>query len=241
MKCCAIIPTYNERENIEGLLGSIMNEFMKNEDFNMSILVVDDNSPDGTADLVEDFSKEYQKNIFLLKRSKKMGLGSAYIDGFKHVINDIDPDIIFEIDADLSHDPKEIPRFIEEIKKGYDFVIGSRYVYGGETPDWGIKRKMISHGGNFVARVIAGLPVYDCTSGYRAIRTSVLKKIDLDSLDVHGYAFQISLLHHTIKAKGCVKEIPIVFYDRKQGESKLKNKDIREFFLNAIKLRFQRS
>ncbi len=195
---------------------------------------MDDNSPDGTQEEVKKF---LGKNIFLIT-GEKNGLGAAYIRGFKYAINELKADVIFEMDADFSHNPKDIPRFLEEIKEN-DFVIGSRYIKGGDTPDWGFDRKLISSGGNFFARVIAGLyKVKDCTSGYRAIRTDLIKKIDLDNLRVNGYSFQMNLLYNAIKEKGKIKEIPIIFFDRHVGTSKIERKDMYEFFMNSFKLRF---
>jgi len=143
------------------------------------------------------------------------------------------------MDADFSHDPKDIPKFLKEIKNGYGFVIGSRYIPGGDTPDWGFDRKLISSGGNFFARVIAGLyKVKDCTSGYRAIRSSLIKKINLNNLKVKGYSFQMNLLYEAVKNKAKIKEVPIIFVDRHVGTSKIERKDVYEFFINSFKLRF---
>lgn len=232
-----IIPTYNERENIEDLLNELLREFENIKD-DMSVLVVDDSSPDGTAEVVEKFTEKYPGKVSLLKREDKKGLGSAYIAGLKHAMNDLETDVIFEMDADFSHDPRDITRFLKEINSGSDLVIGSRYIKGGDIPAWSFKRRLISRGGNFFAKVVAGIPVHDCTSGFRAIRTSLLKKIDLDSLDVQGYAFQMSLLHKAMKNGASIKEISIVFHDRKYGESKLGNVDLLEFFVISFKLRF---
>ena len=205
----------------------------------MSILVVDDNSPDGTAKIVDQYTEKFSSSVFLLNRRKKIGLGSAYIAGFKYAMDELGVDAVFEMDADFSHDPKDVPRFMEEVSNGSDFVIGSRYIRGGNIPDWGFKRRMISRGGNFFARAIAGIPVNDCTSGFRAIKTSLLEKIDLDSLGAQGYAFQMNLLNEAMKNGAKIKEIPITFNNRKYGESKLGNGDIQEFFFNAFKIRLE--
>ena len=231
-----VIPTYNEKENIRALIPQIIEVFEQNGfSAEGKIIVVDDNSPDGTSEKVKDFMKRY-KNVFLLKRNAKTGLGSAYIAGFKYAL-ELGADIIFEMDGDCSHDPKDIGRFLDELKNGYDAVVGSRYIKGGDIPEWGFYRRLISKGGNFFARTIAGIPIHDCTSGYRAIRASILREIDLDELNVEGYAFQISLLHSLLERNAKIKEIPITFRERGSGESKLGNGDIREFFITSFRLR----
>lgn len=238
MKFCIILPTYNEKENIGTLLETLLGISEKINDFDMNILIVDDNSPDGTQEIVRNFLRD--KRINMITGDKK-GLGAAYIRGFRYAINELKADVLFEMDADFSHKPNDIPRFLDEINNGYDFIIGSRYVPGGDTPDWGIIRKIISSGGNFFARSIAGLKeVQDCTSGFRAIKTSLIKKIDLDSLNVQGYSFQMNLLWNAIKNNAKIKEIPIIFNDRNLGNSKMRFKDLREFFINSFKLRFKK-
>tara|TARA_Y100000034_G_scaffold133312_1_gene198439 strand:- start:405 stop:1121 length:717 start_codon:yes stop_codon:yes gene_type:complete len=238
MKACIIIPTYNEKENIGGLLEELLEGFKKIKNFDMSILVVDDNSPDGTQEIVKKYLDS--KQIFMLT-GEKNGLGSAYIKGFNYVLDKLKADVLFEMDADFSHKPEDVPKFLKEIENGYDFVIGSRYISGGEIPDWGFIRKSISSGGNFFARIVAGLyTVHDCTSGFRAIRTDLIKQIKLDKLEVEGYAFQMNLLHNAIKLGAKIKEIPIVFNDRNLGTSKMRLKDLREFFFNSFKLRFKK-
>lgn len=203
-------------------------------------MVVDDNSPDGTSEVVEEFRKWY-KTVFLLKRATKSGLGSAYIAGFKYAIDKLCADVIFEMDGDCSHDPKDIGRFLDEIRNGYDVVVDSRYIKGGDIQKWDFYRRLISKGGNFFARVVAGIPIHDCTSGYRAIKTSILRKIDLNELNISGYAFQIDLLHALFNRKAKVKEIPIIFRERGTGESKLDNGDIKEFFITSFRLRWRKS
>jgi len=236
MKCCIVLPTYNERDNIGKLLKTLLEIFDTIKDFDMNVLVVDDNSPDGTQEVVKKFLKG--KRVSMIT-GEKHGLGAAYIRGFKHAIEKLKADVLFEMDADFSHDPKDIPKFLKEIKNGYGFVIGSRYIPGGDTPDWGFDRKLISSGGNFFARVIAGLyKVKDCTSGYRAIRSSLIKKINLNNLKVKGYSFQMNLLYEAVKNKAKIKEVPIIFVDRHVGTSKIERKDVYEFFINSFKLRF---
>jgi len=234
-----VIPTYNEVENIEKVINLIYDNTRSLKGFDINVLVVDDNSPDKTYEIVAKISKA-NKKVFLLKREGKSGLGAAYIDGFKYAFKNLNPEIIFQMDADLSHDPKEIPNFLREIKN-YDFVIGSRYVKGGKILNWGINRKIVSFFGNFFARIVAGMyNVRDCTTGYRAIRTDLLKKVDLDNINVHGYAFLLGLLHACYKKGARIKEIPITFLDREYGQSKLTKKDMLEFFFNSFKLRFKK-
>lgn len=237
MKTVIVLPTYNEKDNISIIIGRLLEVFRKIK-HDMHILVVDDRSPDGTADIVRKLQKK-SKNIHLLLGDKR-GLGIAYQRGFKHAMEKLDAEVVFEMDADLSHPPKLVPKFMKHIEKGYDFVIGSRYIPGGATPDWKLHRKLISWGGNFFARIIAGLfIVHDCTSGFRAIRTELLKKIDFRELRSAGYSFQMSLLYEAIIHNAKFKEVPLVFYDRKYGETKISGTDIIEFFINSFRLRLK--
>ncbi len=237
-KAVIVLPTYNERENIAKILDAILNQKQRALGYELSILVVDDSSPDGTAAIVKDYAKRHP-NIHLLT-GKKQGLGAAYIRGFKYAIRKMQADVVFEMDADFSHNPIDIPRFLTELHAGNEFVIGSRYVAGGSIPkDWSLLRKLNSKWGNIFAKHIAGIKrVKDCTSGYRAIKTSLLKKINLDQLNVKGYAFQLNLLHQAMKKQGVVTEIPITFTDRVYGQSKIRLRDITEFIGSAFMLRF---
>lgn len=242
---CIVVPTYNESENIKKLLGMIFSqeysaEYGKNS-IDMKALVVDDNSPDGTASAVRILQKKNPR-IHLLLRKEKNGLGAAYIAGMQHAMSSIKPDIIFEMDADLSHDPSYILPMILEIRNGADFVIGSRYVKGGSVPgEWGIKRKIISKGANMYARLVLNIrDVKDCTGGFRAIRASALERIDLDLLNARGYVFQISLLDAMMRSSALVKEIPIDFHDRSIGSSKMQLRDIIEVGFVVLRLAFQR-
>jgi dolichol-phosphate mannosyltransferase len=240
MKVVVILPTYNEKENIVPLLGALQEQFSKIP-HDMNILVVDDNSPDGTADVVRAAIRT-TSNIFLIT-GQKQGLGAAYVRGMKYAVNDLHADVVMEMDADFSHKPEDVPRLIEAIDRGADFVIGSRYVPGGKIPeDWGFLRRMNSKWGNTFARYIAGMyKVRDCTAGFRAIRASIIMKIDFDAFKVRGYAFQISLLHEAIINHAVVREIPVEFVDRKRGQTKLGLSDIVEFMLNAWWIRLERS
>jgi dolichol-phosphate mannosyltransferase len=240
LKIVIIIPTYNERENIGILISALQKQF-SGIAHEMNILVVDDNSPDGTSNVVRDEMTKYS-NIHLLTGNKN-GLGAAYIRGIKYAVKNLGADAVMEMDADFSHKPEDIPMMISIFDKGTDFVIGSRYVNGGKIPEnWGFLRKMISKWGNIFARYIAGLhQVRDCTAGFRLIRASIIKKINFEDLMVQGYAFQMALLHQAIAARASVKEIPVEFVDRIRGETKLGLSDIFEFILNAWWIRFQRS
>lgn len=240
MKIIIIIPTYNEKENIGLLINSLQKEFQKMP-YEMNILVVDDNSPDGTAEIVKVESQKYL-NIHLITGIKQ-GLGAAYIRGMKYAIDKLNADVVIEMDADFSHKPEDIPRMVLALNRGADFVIGSRYIIGGKIPDnWGIKRRMISKWGNIFARYISGIyKIRDCTAGFRAINASVIKKINIKNIRVQGYAFQVVLLHEAITKGAVVKEIPVEFVDRIKGETKLGFSDIIEFILNAWWIRLNNS
>jgi dolichol-phosphate mannosyltransferase len=231
-----IIPTYNEAENIALLLKQIHTMSTSLQGYHIEILVADDFSPDGTADIVQS-SAQQLGNIHLLSGPKE-GMGTAYTRAISTVVNSCD--IIMTMDADFSHPPSMIPQFLDKIEKGYDVVIGSRYIEGGGTPDWSFTRQLISSSANVMARVIAGLyPVHDCTSSYRAIRTSLLKEISLESLSAKGYAFTITSLWQYIQKNARICEIPLIFHDRTRGTTKLKSSDMIEYFFKCFRLRFK--
>ncbi len=239
MKAVIVLPTYNERDNILPLLAALRTEEPNIRDFRLEILVVDDSSPDGTGELVRD-AQQTMPNLHLLIGQKK-GLGAAYIRGITHALDILKADAVLEMDADFSHDPRDVKRLLVNIAYGADFVIGSRYVPGGTIPgQWSLLRRLNSSVGNFVARNLAGLTrVRDCTAGFRAISAALLHRIDLKSLKVQGYAFQVTLLHEAIIAGARVVEIPVDFTDRTAGESKLGIRDILEFILNAAQIRLR--
>jgi dolichol-phosphate mannosyltransferase len=240
MNIVIILPTYNERENIAGMIHALQSECPAIP-HHLNILVVDDSSPDGTADVVKDESRRYP-NLFLLS-GQKQGLGTAYIRGMKYAMDQLQAEAVMEMDADFSHKPEDVSRLLASLDAGADFVIGSRYVSGGKIPEnWGIKRRMISKWGNVFARYVAGLyDVRDCTAGFRAIRTTLLRKIDLDNLKVQGYAFQLALLHQAVLQGAQVREVPVEFVDRVKGVTKLRMSDIIEFMLNSWRIRFESS
>lgn len=222
LKTLIVIPTYNEAENIFTLLDAVHAQVPETD-----ILVVDDNSPDGTATMVETRMKE-DKRLSILKRPGKLGLGSAYIAGFK-VALERGYDAIFEMDADFSHNPKYLPGFIEAIKEA-DLVLGSRYVEGGGVENWALSRKIISIGGSLYARIILGVPYRDLTGGFKCFRRETLAAIDLDGVHSEGYSFQIEMTYRVHKKGLRIREIPIVFADRLGGKSKMSWK----IFIEAI-------
>lgn len=240
-----MIPTYNESENIRKLLSIIFSEESCTEyetrNVIMQVMVVDDNSPDGTATVVMEMQRS-NPSIHLLIRGEKNGLGAAYIAGMQHAMSTLKPDVIFEMDADLSHRPSYIMPMISEIRNGADFVVGSRYAPGGSIPvEWGLKRKMISKSANMYARLLLNIhDVKDCTGGFRAMRVSLLEKIDLNMLNSRGYVFQISLLEAVLRNNALVREIPIDFHDRTFGSSKMQLKDILEVGFVVLRLGFER-
>ncbi len=230
-KTLIIVPTYNERENIENLLPVLFGLGVEG----LHVLVVDDNSPDGTGDFVEQKTKE-NSNIHILRRAGKMGLGTAYCAGFKYAI-DNGYDYVFEMDADFSHDPKLVPKFLEKIGPA-DLVIGSRYLTGVNVINWPMKRLLLSYFANWYTRVITGLPVKDATGGYKCFKVEVLKSIDLDKIQSNGYAFQIEMNFKAWKKGFKLDEIPIIFFDRFQGTSKMSKKIVYEAVFMVWKLRF---
>lgn len=226
-----IIPTYNERDNIEKLL-----ELISQTDPAAHMLIVDDNSPDRTFEVVEALMQStYPGRLFLLKRAGKMGLGTAYIAGFKWALAR-DYDYIFEMDADFSHDPKYLPEFLQAVKT-HDLVLGSRYVPGGGVRNWGLLRKFISRGGSLYARTILGLSLRDLTGGFKCFRREVLEAIDLDSVKSNGYSFQIEMTYRASRKGFRICETPIIFEDRTAGKSKMSRKIFLEAVVMVWKLR----
>ncbi len=240
MNVVIIIPTYNEKDNI-GLLIEEIEKNIHEMPYQVNILVVDDSSPDGTANVVRAHMEKHE-NVYLIS-GKKEGLGVAYLRGMKYAIDVLNAEVVMEMDADFSHKPEDVPRLLKPLDEGADFVIGSRYVSGGQIPgDWGLRRKMNSKWGNIFARYVAGLSkVRDCTAGFRAIRTSLLKCIDLDTLGVQGYAFQIALLNKALRNRAVVSEVPVEFVDRTRGETKLGLSDIVEFLKTVWFMRISNS
>lgn len=213
MKTLIIIPTYNEYDNMRPLLEQIFTYAPASD-----ILIVDDNSPDGTGKLADEIAAQNPR-VHVMHRAGKLGLGTAYIAGFKYAVEH-QYDAAFEMDADFSHDPRYLPDFLRAIESA-DLVIGSRYVAGGGTPNWSLLRRFISGGGNIFARVMLGIPVHDCTAGFRCYRREVLESIDLDTIESQGYAFQVELAYRVYKRGFKIVETPIIFKDRRVGKSKM--------------------
>ena len=230
-KSLVIIPTYNELENLPKLIPAVLSQ---NE--SIHILIVDDGSPDGTGKYVKEEMKKNDR-IHILEREKKMGLGTAYIAGFKYALQN-NYDFIFEMDADFSHDPNELKNFLIAIKEN-DLVLGSRYIYGVRVLNWPMARLLLSFFASVYTRIITGMPIKDATGGFKCFRRSVLEAIDLNKVRSNGYSFQIEM---TFKAycKGFkIKEIPIIFIDRVKGKSKMSKKIVREAVIMVWKLRLQ--
>jgi dolichol-phosphate mannosyltransferase len=231
MKILIIIPTYNELENLPSLLPEVLSK-----DINIDVLIIDDNSPDGTAAFIENEQKNNDR-IHLIKRSSKQGLGTAYIAGFKFALQK-DYQVIFEMDADFSHDPNEIPRFLEEVKNS-QVVLGSRYKNGVNVINWPMRRLLLSWLANIYTRVITGMPLHDATGGFKCFKREVLEAIDINRVKSNGYAFQIEMNFKAWKKGFTIKEIPIIFVDRVKGSSKMSKKIVREAVFMVWKLRFQ--
>jgi dolichol-phosphate mannosyltransferase len=209
-----VLPTYNEAENIEPLARAVRSQLRPGD----SILIVDDNSPDGTGQIADRLASELD-NVHVLHRSAKQGLGRAYLAGFAAALAG-GAELVLEMDSDFSHDPADVPRLIAAAEEA-DLVLGSRYVAGGSVTDWGLVRKLVSRGGSWYARRVLGVKVRDLTGGFKCFRRSVLEALDLESVHADGYGFQIELTYRTIKAGFRVVEIPIVFRDRRVGQSKM--------------------
>ena len=229
MKYLVIIPTYNELENIFQIINNVLLQSRY-----LHILVVDDNSPDKTYEVVEELASANNR-IFLIKRAGKFGLGSAYVEGFKYAIEN-KYDYIIQMDADFSHNPVVIPKFMEEIKE-YDCVIGSRYISGINVVNWPLRRLILSYFAAQYVKVITGMPIKDPTGGFKCIKSSVLKEINLDKIMSDGYSFQIEINYRIWLKKFKMKEIPIVFIDRRVGQSKLSKKIVKEAIFMVWKLK----
>jgi dolichol-phosphate mannosyltransferase len=213
-KCLIVIPTYNERENLPPLAERVFAQLPA-----AHLLIVDDSSPDGTGELADEMSQR-DARLQVLHRPGKLGLGTAYVAGFRYGLAR-DYDFFFEMDADFSHDPKYLPQMIARAHAGADVVLGSRYVSGGGTVNWGLGRKVISLGGSLYARTILGVKVRDLTGGFKCFRRRVLEAIDLDAVRSSGYAFQVEMTYRSLREGFVVEEIPIVFEDRRVGQSKM--------------------
>jgi len=220
-RAVVVVPTYNEAQNIGRLVPAVLAV-----DPRLSVLVVDDSSPDGTADVVRALPG-FGERVHLLSRPLKAGLGQAYIAGFQWVLAHVDCDAVFEMDADFSHDPAALPEFLREIET-HDLVLGSRYLDGITVVNWPLSRLILSVGANHYARFVTGLPFSDCTGGFKCFRREVLASLPLDRIKSDGYAFQIELTYHVWRRGLRIKEIPILFLDRQIGVSKMSRRIIWE-------------
>ena len=234
-KKIVIIPTYNEKENIAKIIKAV---FSLEGDYH--ILVIDDGSPDGTGAIVKDLQKEFPERLFLIERSGKLGLGTAYITGFKWSL-DKGYDFVFEMDADFSHNPADLPRLLEACTKGgADLAIGSRYCNGVSVVNWPIGRIVMSYYASVYTRTMLGMKVYDTTAGFKCYRRKVLERIDLDDVRMKGYGFQIEMKYTAYKLGFKITEVPVIFINRKDGTSKMSSGIFGEAFWGVIKMRFRK-
>ena len=232
-KSVVIIPTYNEKENIEAIIRAVMALEDK-----FDILVIEDGSPDGTADIVKRLmAGDFKGRLHIIERTGKLGLGTAYITGFKWAIEQ-KYDFIFEMDADFSHDPKDVPRLLKEVRdNGYDVAIGSRYITGVNVVNWPMGRVLMSYYASKYVQLVTGIPVNDTTAGFKCYRRQVLETIDLDAIRFKGYAFQIEMKFTAYKLGFKIKEVPVIFVNRELGTSKMSGGIFGEALFGVVKLR----
>ena len=229
-----IIPTYNEKENIEKIIRAV---FSLEGDYH--ILVIEDGSPDGTAGIVKRLQTEFPERLFMIERAGKQGLGTAYITGFKWSIAH-GYDFIFEMDADFSHNPDDLPKLYRTCKEGADLAIGSRYCDGISVINWPIGRVIMSYYASVYVRKVLGMKVYDTTAGFKCYKRKVLETIDLDNVKMKGYGFQIEMKYSTYKLGFRITEVPIIFVDRKEGTSKMSSGIFGEAFWGVLKMRLRK-
>ena len=229
-----IIPTYNEKENIERIIRKVFSL-----DGGYEILIIDDGSPDGTAAIVKSLQKEFPDRLNLIERAGKLGLGTAYITGFKWALGH-GYDYIFEMDADFSHDPDDLPRLLEACKEGEGVAIGSRYSDGISVVNWPIGRIIMSYYASVYVRTVLRMKVFDCTAGYKCYSRRVLEAIDLDKVEMKGYGFQIEMKYTAWKLGFPIREVPVIFVNRKAGSAKMSGSIFGEAFWGVIKLRFRK-
>lgn len=229
-----IVPTYNEANNISELINTIFDQ-----GDNIDLLIVDDGSPDGTADLVKKVQDKFEDRLYLIERSGKLGLGTAYVRGFKFAMEH-DYSFICEMDADFSHDPKDLPKLIAEVKSGRaDVAVGSRYANGISIINWPLSRLILSYSANLYARFITGLPIFDTTAGFKCIHRKVLENISVENIRSNGYAFQIELHFRAWQAGFTLKEVAIIFREREEGVSKMSKGIVWEAIWRVWKLKIQ--
>lgn len=233
-KNLVIIPTYNEIENVEKMIRTVFELPRVFE-----LLIVDDGSPDGTANKVKELQKEFSGKLHIEERKGKLGLGTAYIHGFKWALAR-DYDFIFEMDCDFSHNPKDLVRLLEACENGADVAVGSRYTKGGQVSNWPIGRILMSYFASVYVRIVLWLPVKDTTAGFKCYRKKVLQTIDLDAVRFMGYAFQIEMKYRAYKKGFKIVEVPIMFTDRVLGVSKMSTKIFKEAFVGVVQMRFMK-
>lgn len=227
-----IIPTYNEKENIRKIIAAVLDQ---SDDFH--VMIVDDGSPDGTGDIVKEVQSEFPDRLFLIERDGKLGLGTAYIRGFKWALERAYT-YVFEMDADFSHDPADLLRLLEACEKGgADVAVGSRYVKGGSLENWPWDRHVLSYGASVYVRFVTWMPVKDPTAGFLCYHRKVLESLNLDSIKFIGYAFQIEMKYKSYCRGFKIKEVPILFKDRTEGSSKMSKGIVKEGILGVLKLR----
>jgi len=227
-----IMPTYNERENITRIIPAVLEQ-----DPRINMLIIDDNSPDGTGEIVDRIAAENPR-VDVIHREGKLGLGTAYVRGFKYSLQK-GYDLTFEMDADFSHDPSYLPRMIATAEEGYDLVIGSRWIPGGGIENWPKSRERLSRWASIYTRIVTGLPVHDTTAGFQAFRRRVLEELELDKIRSDGYSFQIETKFKVWRKGFWIKEVPIIFRDRELGESKINKKIVYEAFFMVWLLRIE--
>ena len=231
MKLAIVIPTYNEAETIPSLINELF-EKIKQFVEKLDILIIDDSSPDGTADIVRELGTKYEK-ITVIQRPKKMGLGAAYKEGFRHVLEKLDSELVLQMDADHSHQPSEIPNMLEKIKN-FDFLVASRHVEGSDVIGWGIGRKATHSIAGAIARICAKIEIKDSTSGFRMFKKKTLEKVDFNKIRSDGFAFQIEVLHQLKQLGMKGLEVPTVFVNRTEGSSKMGSSEMIQFITMCI-------
>lgn len=229
-----IIPTYNEKENIHKIIDAVFAQ-----EGNYHILIIDDGSPDGTASIVKQIQKEKSENLHLIERSGKLGLGTAYITGFKWALEH-GYEYIFEMDADFSHNPDDLPKLYDACFKGADLAIGSRYCNGISVINWPIGRVIMSYYASAYVRTVLGMKIYDCTAGFKCYRRRLLEKIDFSKIQMKGYGFQVEMKYNAYKLGFKITEVPIIFVDRTEGTSKMSSGIFGEAFWGILKMRFRK-
>ena len=238
-----LIPTYNEAQNIPALLSAMRDMSAKLSDISFALYVIDDSSPDGTAEVVEKLNTQLEIANFcakVIRRAQKEGLGRAYIDGFKQMLAlNPQPDFVLQMDADLSHNPEYILEYVKAVREGADFIVGTRYINGGSCPDWSWYRKLLSRGGNTYARLVLGRKITDYTGGFNMYSLDVLKKIRWDALDSAGYGFLIDLKYQAQRLSKKIIEIPIQFLDRQHGQSKMPLNTIFQNFALVLRIKMK--